>query len=360
MAEQRLAAARAATNAPSPKRRPAPRSLLPGSCPLGGGARREPPAAGLASVSCCRPRCPRPYDPAVAEQRVQDKVAELRTETERIGAQADQRLGNAAQLQPRCRWQLLRPSICTAPNSASSMNGRPASRRRKRQRSACARSKSGPKRPKARRRGETSLRTAGCAGRRYQRLEETAAASPRPKSAPSGRAARGRSRAGRLPRRRGPSPAAPAPPTGAAAGVRATDSAPFGVRADSDPSASAGTPPSRSRRRPPPPPPAAEPRPDTGPVSPSSRLLPLAPPRRKRLAPPTASSTATQHSAPPPPAAELSAPSCAAEPGGLRAAVPDRPQRGHLRAAARAEPLGYAGDRVARRPRAAWRLPNGR
>ncbi len=104
LAEQRLAAARAANEravAEAQAGGPVPPS---GQLPAWEEATTaQPQAGGLASV----PPPPVPggtpapgeYDPTLAEQRVQDKVAGIRNETQRIGAEADRRMDEAARLQ---------------------------------------------------------------------------------------------------------------------------------------------------------------------------------------------------------------------------------------------------------------------
>src|SRR6185295_9020074 len=104
LAEQRLAAARAANE------RAVAEAQAGGQVPPSGqlppweeATTAQPQAGGLAAV----PPPPIPgttpapgeYDPTLAEQRVQDKVAGIRTETQRIGAEADRRMDEAARLQ---------------------------------------------------------------------------------------------------------------------------------------------------------------------------------------------------------------------------------------------------------------------
>ena len=99
------------------------RSHLRGSCRPGGGSGAAP-GPGLASGPAPPGPPLRPRRRRAARPR---QGCRARTETQRIGAEAEQRLGNAASCSPVPL--VLRRSICAAPNSASRTNGRPASRR---------------------------------------------------------------------------------------------------------------------------------------------------------------------------------------------------------------------------------------
>lgn len=108
-AEQRLAAARAASEqavaeAQGTGQVPPSGQLQPWE---EGASAVQPPTGELEAVPPLPPAPPIPggtpapgeYDPALAEQRVHDKVAEVRHEQQRIGAEADRRLAAAEQMQ---------------------------------------------------------------------------------------------------------------------------------------------------------------------------------------------------------------------------------------------------------------------
>jgi len=106
-AEQRLAAARAASE------QAVAEAQATGEVPPSGqltpweeGTVAQPPTGEIAAVPSVPPAvapggapATGEYDPAAAEQRVRDKVAEVRQEQQRIGAEADRRLAEAEQLQ---------------------------------------------------------------------------------------------------------------------------------------------------------------------------------------------------------------------------------------------------------------------